>query len=150
VLDQLCRQPGSESVIETLRQVAPLWLSQLPALMRPEERAALQREVAGAPPARMLREMSEALEALAAERPLVLVLEDLHWADRSSFELLASVARRPAVHRTSARVPVARRGRRVSDEPPSGVADGHRAAGAPQDRRQRALHGEHRGPSRGV
>lgn len=93
-LGQLCRQPGSEPIVETLRQVAPLWLSQLSALMRPEDREALRREVAGAPPERMLREMSEALEALAAERPLVLVLEDLHWADRSSFELLASVARR--------------------------------------------------------
>jgi DNA-binding winged helix-turn-helix (wHTH) protein/predicted ATPase len=93
-LGELCRQPGSEWVIDTLRRVAPLWLSQLPALMRPEERAALHREVAGAPPERMLRELSEALEAIASERSLVLVLEDLHWADRSSVELLASVARR--------------------------------------------------------
>jgi hypothetical protein len=32
----------------------------------------------GASQARMLRELAEALEALAVERPLVLVLEDLH------------------------------------------------------------------------
>ena len=31
--------------------------------------------------------------ALAAERPLVLALEDLHWADRSTLELLSFVAR---------------------------------------------------------
>jgi predicted ATPase len=30
-----------------------------------------------------------ALEALAAQRPLVLVLEDLHWADQSTLDLLA-------------------------------------------------------------
>ena len=30
-----------------------------------------------------------ALEALAAERPLVLVLEDLHWADQSTLDLVA-------------------------------------------------------------
>ena len=30
---------------------------------------------------RMLREMGEALDALTAQAPLVLVLEDLHWSD---------------------------------------------------------------------
>ena len=32
---------------------------------------------------RMLRELTEALDALTTERPLVLVLEDLHWSDRA-------------------------------------------------------------------
>ncbi len=43
---------------------------------------------------RMLREMAETLEAFAAEQPLVLVLEDLHWSDASTLELLSVVARR--------------------------------------------------------
>jgi tetratricopeptide (TPR) repeat protein len=38
--------------------------------------------------------MAEATEALAAERPLVLVLEDLHWSDASTVDLLAAIARR--------------------------------------------------------
>ena len=38
--------------------------------------------------------MTEALEALTVERPLVLVLEDLHWSDYSTVELLATLARR--------------------------------------------------------
>jgi predicted ATPase len=42
----------------------------------------------------MLREMSQALDALAAEEPLVLLLEDLHWSDFSTLELLAAIARR--------------------------------------------------------
>ena len=42
----------------------------------------------------MLREAAEALEAVAAARPLVLVLEDLHWADPSTVDLLAWLARR--------------------------------------------------------
>ena len=37
--------------------------------------------------------------ALAAARPLVLVLEDLHWADQESLTLLRLVARRLAGHR---------------------------------------------------
>ena len=43
---------------------------------------------------RMLREMGEAIDALTAERPLVLWLEDLHWSDASTLELLALLARR--------------------------------------------------------
>jgi hypothetical protein len=42
----------------------------------------------------MLREMAEALEALATERPLVLLLEDLHWSDPSTLDLVSAVARR--------------------------------------------------------
>ncbi len=36
----------------------------------------------------------EMMEALAAERPLILVLEDLHWSDYSTLDLVAAVARR--------------------------------------------------------
>jgi tetratricopeptide (TPR) repeat protein len=42
----------------------------------------------------MLREMAEAVEALTAERPLVLVIEDVHWSDYSTLDLLAMLARR--------------------------------------------------------
>jgi predicted ATPase len=42
----------------------------------------------------MLREMAEALEVVTAETPLVLVLEDLHWSDAATLDLLASLARR--------------------------------------------------------
>ena len=38
----------------------------------------------------------ELLERLAAGQPLVLVLDDLHWADRASIELVAHLLRRPA------------------------------------------------------
>ena len=44
---------------------------------------------------RMLREMAEFVEALGAEIPLVLVLEDLHWSDPSTVDLLSLIAVRP-------------------------------------------------------
>lgn len=93
-LGQLCRRPGAKRVIAVLRRSAPMWLAQMPALLEADERAALRREVAGAPPERMLREMCDALEALTAEHPLVIALEDVHWVDQSSLALLAAVARR--------------------------------------------------------
>src|SRR5207253_6371034 len=53
----------------------------------------LSREVSGATRERMLREMGEALEALAANQPLVLILEDLHWSDYSTLDLISYLAR---------------------------------------------------------
>ena len=42
----------------------------------------------------MLREICEALEDVSASAPLLLVLEDLHWADSSTLDLLSALARR--------------------------------------------------------
>ena len=54
----------------------------------------VQRRVEGVTAVRMLRELAEALEVLTTETPLVLVLEDLHWSDRATVELLGYLAQR--------------------------------------------------------
>src|SRR5262245_61191351 len=95
-LGQLCRGPEAAQVLGLLEQYAPLWLLQLPAGLRALAREALQRQVHGAAPERMLRECAEAVEALTAERPLVLVLEDLHWSDQATLALVAYLAQRRA------------------------------------------------------
>ena len=48
----------------------------------------------GVTPVRMLRELAEALEVLTRSIPLVLVLEDLHWSDVSTVNLLTYLAQR--------------------------------------------------------
>ena len=93
-LGQLGREPGHEQLIQVLYRYAPTWLMQLPALVNAEEFAALQRQTAGATRERMLREVAEALEVLTTERPLILTLEDLHWSDPSTLELLSYLVRR--------------------------------------------------------
>jgi DNA-binding winged helix-turn-helix (wHTH) protein/predicted ATPase len=93
-LGRLCRGPEGEPLLAHLRQQAPSWLVQMPALLGAAERAALERSEGGATQARMLRELAEAIELLTAERPLVLVLEDLHWSDASTLAWLGYVARR--------------------------------------------------------
>ena len=93
-LSRLCRGPAGERLVPVLRKYAPTWLAQMPALIDSTDREALQREIFGATPDRMLREMTEAVEPLTAEVPLVLVLEDLHWSDPATVDLLASLARR--------------------------------------------------------
>src|SRR5262245_46252736 len=77
-----------------LRPYAPSWLVHLPALLASEDREHLEHMVSGVTPARMLRELTEALEVLTTARPLVLVLEDLHWSDHATLEWLAYMVRR--------------------------------------------------------
>src|SRR5262249_51976013 len=93
-LGRLCRQPGGEQLVILLNQHAPTWLVQMPSLLNATELEALQRKRAGATRERMLREMGEAIEAITAMHPLVLWLEDLHWGDASTLELLSVLARR--------------------------------------------------------
>ena len=73
---------------------------QLPWVSTAEEREALRNELVGATPERMLREMGEFLDRLTQTAPLLLITEDLHWADRPTLQLIDYVARR----RSSARV----------------------------------------------
>jgi DNA-binding winged helix-turn-helix (wHTH) protein/tetratricopeptide (TPR) repeat protein len=94
-LGRLGQGPDGPRVVSVLRQCAPSWLAQMPALLPPAEWEALQRIVGSTGQTRMLRELTEALDSLTTARPLVLVLEDLHWSDRATLEWLAYVARRP-------------------------------------------------------
>jgi ATP/maltotriose-dependent transcriptional regulator MalT len=48
---------------------------------------------------RMHRAVRELLERLAATKPLVLVLDDFHWADYASAELVGALLRRPPAGR---------------------------------------------------
>jgi hypothetical protein len=93
-LGQLTRGPGSESVVATLAAQAPTWLAQFPALLKQEHRETLQREILGATRERMLREISEALETITAEAPLLLTFEDLQWVDQATVDLIGALARR--------------------------------------------------------
>ena len=90
----LCRESGGDWLVPLLRRHAPTWLVQMPWLLDGADRDALQRELLGATRERMLREMAEAVEALTAEEPLVLVLEDLQWSDAATVDLVSLLARR--------------------------------------------------------
>ena len=91
---QACRGRSGKRVLATLAQYAPTWLVQLPSLLTDTELDRLQRATQGAGRDRMLREMAEAIEALSVEMPITLLLEDLHWSDPSTVDLLGMLARR--------------------------------------------------------
>ena len=91
-LSELCR--ADPEVPSLLRAVAPTWLLQLPWLSSVEQREALLRELVGVNPERMLRELGEFLDRYTERQPLLLVTEDLHWADAGTVQLIDYLARR--------------------------------------------------------
>jgi DNA-binding winged helix-turn-helix (wHTH) protein len=91
-LNHLSRQVGQEALAALLRTHAPTWL---PHLSWASEAPATAEAPAASETSRgrMLREMTDALAVLSSRRPLLLVLEDLHWADCSTLDLVAFLAR---------------------------------------------------------
>lgn len=93
-LDRLVRTLGAASILPLLRQHAPSWLRHLPSLLSFEERMKLEQEGSSPSSARILREFTLWVEAFTATTTLLLILEDLHWSDPSTLDLIVSLARR--------------------------------------------------------
>jgi DNA-binding winged helix-turn-helix (wHTH) protein len=86
-LSQLCSSPDGERVCKILARMAPAWLAGLGRQGEP---------VVATSPERMPGDLCAALEELAAEKPLLLAFEDLHWADSATLHLISALARRRA------------------------------------------------------
>ncbi|MFM0649365.1 AAA family ATPase [Paraburkholderia bryophila] len=92
-LTKLVRGPAGPLVAQTLAAVAPTWAFHMAgALPREYQRDPTYQTGAGAS-ARMLREICGFLDELTRQRPLVLVLEDLHQSDYLSVDMLSALAR---------------------------------------------------------
>ena len=115
-IGRLARDPRGGVFVEWMKQHTPAWLVQMPTLLNPTELEEVQRKVPGATQERMLREMSEGLEVLTEQIPFILVLEDLHWSDVSTLDLLSSLAQRTE----SARLLII-----GTYRPEEGLAEGH-------------------------
>jgi DNA-binding SARP family transcriptional activator/tetratricopeptide (TPR) repeat protein len=80
--------------IDDLRGLAPAWRAELAHLL-PELTGADIEPSKGSPDfLRVFEGVTGAISMLAGSRPLLLVLEDLHWADEMSVRLLAFLGRR--------------------------------------------------------
>jgi tetratricopeptide (TPR) repeat protein len=78
---------------ESVRELEPVWQDELARLL-PELGHASPRPAGD--PLRLFEAVGRCLARLAAHRPLLLVLEDLHWADEPSLRLFIFLARRIA------------------------------------------------------
>src|ERR1700734_473542 len=93
-LARRCKDSDGNAVVQQLVSLAPTWAIQLPGQVSAERRQALQRQIARGARDRMLREGCELFEALTSVKPLILVIEDAHWADYATVDFLAAFARR--------------------------------------------------------
>ncbi|MET0684275.1 MAG: BREX system ATP-binding domain-containing protein [Solirubrobacteraceae bacterium] len=92
----------ADALDDYVQALEPRRLEQLPPDVRAELGQVLP-SLAGGPASagpqdhrfRTHRAVRRLLEVLAEPKPLVLVLDDLHWADSGSIELLGAVLRRP-------------------------------------------------------
>jgi DNA-binding winged helix-turn-helix (wHTH) protein/tetratricopeptide (TPR) repeat protein len=90
VLEALARASRADAAVAaTVRRCVPHWL-----LPHTGERVDLQPG-ADATPERSVRILVQAIETLAAERAVLLVVEDLHWSDPSTLDVLSYLAQRP-------------------------------------------------------
>lgn len=108
-----------EDLPAKLAAQAPTWAVQFPGMFSPSDRERIVAEVWSATPLRMLREICEFLELLSRTTALVLILEDVHWADPATVDFISAAAQRiqPArlmvvctlrdVDATSNRLPIA-------------------------------------------
>lgn len=94
-MGELLQAPGRERIAAVMRTYAPTWCMELPtAFVSSGSLEKLQQDTIGATKERMMREMGDALGVLANASPIVLLLEDLHWADPSSIDLLRHLSQR--------------------------------------------------------
>jgi DNA-binding winged helix-turn-helix (wHTH) protein len=90
---RLCRGPDGARFVDTLATEAPTWLVQFPALLTRQHRDTIRQEILSAARERMLREILQALATVATRTVLLLILEDLHWGDSSTLDLISALAR---------------------------------------------------------
>ena len=98
-LGGLLQGPGRERMMALLRHYAPTWCLQFPAVFSSDAVEQLKREATGATKDRMLRELGDAVAALTAENPVLLFLEDVHWVDPASVDMMRHLAERARSHR---------------------------------------------------
>jgi len=83
-----CREAHGKLLIEHLHELAPTWLHQMSNVLSPDELAMLHLKCTQNNTNRMLREGAELIERLSNQTTFVLILDNAHWSDQDSLDLL--------------------------------------------------------------
>src|SRR5690606_20920572 len=100
VLESLLAADGTEETARTMRSAAPNWFEQVVPLATKD--SSLDRILADSRAAsqeRLKRELCALWQQMSQVRPLVLFIDDLHWADASTVDLLAYLGSKCATMR---------------------------------------------------
>ena len=94
-LDSLQKNEQLGSIARLIRAIAPSWYVQImPASENASSAARLAAETATGSQERLKRELAALFEEIGRMQPVVLCFDDMHWADPSTTDLLAYLARR--------------------------------------------------------
>jgi predicted ATPase len=94
-LDNLLQGEGGASAAQAMKLLAPTWYVQLmPLAAGDTSLARVLTEAKAASQERLKREFGVFVQELSRQRPLVMFLDDIHWADPSSVDLLAFLGSR--------------------------------------------------------
>jgi tetratricopeptide (TPR) repeat protein/predicted Ser/Thr protein kinase len=96
VLDTLLRGDSGDQAARILRRFAPVWYLQVAPSLGDSTQEALVEQSKAASPERMKRELHAFVEELARLRPVVFALEDVHWADESTCDIVSYLGSRCA------------------------------------------------------
>lgn len=91
-LERRCREPSGRTLIERLDQVAPTWLFQMSNLLSADELADLIPKISQNSTRRMLREAAEFFENLSIGSFFILIVDNAHWIDEATLDLIALLA----------------------------------------------------------
>jgi predicted ATPase len=89
-LDSLLQSNGGAPLAQAMKLLAPTWYVQLAPLAADDPSLAhVLVEARDAPQSRRKRELAMFLQEVSRQRPLVMFIDDIHWVDASSVDLLA-------------------------------------------------------------
>jgi tetratricopeptide (TPR) repeat protein len=95
-LEHLLRHTPNVSVDQLMRTVSPTWYTQVATTSGHPSFAEMRQDAPAASQERMKRELAALFEEVSRTRPLIVFLDDLHWADVSTIDLLNYLAGRLA------------------------------------------------------
>jgi tetratricopeptide (TPR) repeat protein len=100
-LDGLTRTGENAVLTQLLRLTAPTWYVQIAPLWSTADPgfASVLERARAASPERLKRELSSFIAHITAVFPLVIAIDDLHWADASTVEVVAYLLSRPELRR---------------------------------------------------
>ena len=91
-LERKCHLSTSKYYLELLQQIAPTWLQLIPGILSHSIAACTKPDLVHAYTGLMLREGADFFEVIASESPFILVIDNAHWCDDFTLDLVNFLA----------------------------------------------------------